>query len=100
MREKFQQRKGLDTHQNDKPEAKTSTIGKLQSQPSAGKQNLNTSFSAMNSSLQQKWKAISKETKAGTSSARGEQFQNNVGSRATAGESELAPKESGLAGAA
>ena len=41
----------------------------------------------MNSSLQQKWKAISKDTK--NASARGEQFQNNVQGRTTGTEAEL-----------
>ena len=54
MREKFQQRKTLTAAEPSKAQAAAPGGGT----GTAAKQNFNASFSAMNSSLQQKWKAV------------------------------------------
>ena len=53
MREKFQQRKTLTAAEPSKAQAAPGG-----GSGTAAKQNFNASFSAMNSSLQQKWKAV------------------------------------------
>ena len=93
MREKFQARKsavdgggqvaaeaGGQQDSGQKPPSGGIPLTKHSSAGLGGKQNLNTSFSAMNSSLQQKWKAMQGTKNA---SARGEQFQANAQGRVT-----------------
>lgn len=55
MREKFQQRKTLTAAEPSKAQGAAAPGGGT---GTAAKQNFNASFSAMNSSLQQKWKAV------------------------------------------
>ena len=55
MREKFQQRKTLTAAEPSKAASVAAPGGGTST---ATKQNFNASFSAMNSSLQQKWKAV------------------------------------------
>ena len=57
MREKFQQRKTLTAAEPSKTQSAASAAGGGGTGTNT-KQNFNASFSAMNSSLQQKWKAV------------------------------------------
>ena len=86
MRQKFQQRKSAVDSNNPEPNSASnvvdskpkSSIGSMQKHQSAaagGSKNLNTSFSAMNTSLQQKWSAL-KNTK--TASARGDNMSSTM----------------------
>ena len=87
MRQKFQQRKSAVDNNNPEPNSANnvvdskpkSSIGSMQKHQSAaagsGSKNLNTSFSAMNTSLQQKWSAL-KNTK--TASARGDNMSSTM----------------------
>lgn len=55
MREKFQQRKTLTAADPNKTQSAAAPGGGT---GTSAKQSFNASFSAMNSSLQQKWKAV------------------------------------------
>lgn len=58
MREKFQQRKTLTGNDPPQTMAKASSVNQS---AASGKQNLSTSFSALNNSLQMRWKQVQKK---------------------------------------
>ena len=69
MREKFQQRKqlgGSSAADLSKTQAAGSGSGQNTGTSASGKQNLSTSFSAMNSSLQQRWRQAQATKTTGT----------------------------------